>query len=123
MDKTVNVAMIGLGFGAEFIPIYQAHANANVVAICRRNEAELNKCGDAFGIEKRYTNYDDVLVDDEVDYVMQIMTNNKIRHLPIVNRNKVVGLISIGDVISSNLEKTLVENHKLHDYLELSGQL
>ncbi|NQT15236.1 MAG: Gfo/Idh/MocA family oxidoreductase, partial [Planctomycetes bacterium] len=61
--------MVGLGFGAEFIPIYQAHANANVVAICRRNEAELNKCGDAFGIEKRYTNYDDVLADDEVDYV------------------------------------------------------
>ncbi len=69
MDKTVNVAMIGLGFGAEFIPIYQAHSHANVVAICRRNEAELNKCGDAFGIEKRYTNYDDVLADDEVDYV------------------------------------------------------
>ncbi len=69
MDKTVNVAMIGLGFGAEFIPIYQAHSNANVAAICRRNEAELNKCGDAFGIEKRYTNYDHVLADDEVDYV------------------------------------------------------
>ena len=43
MSKSVNVAMVGLGFGAEFIPIYQAHPNTNVAAICRRNETELNK--------------------------------------------------------------------------------
>lgn len=65
----LNVAMIGLGFGAEFIPIYQAHPNAGVSAICRRNEAEVHKCGDQFGIEKRYTSYDDVLADPEIDYV------------------------------------------------------
>ena len=51
-DKKVNVAMVGLGFGAEFIPIYQRHPDANMLAICRRNEAELNKIGDAFGIEQ-----------------------------------------------------------------------
>ena len=68
-DNQVNVAMIGLGFGAEFIPIYQAHPKANVAALCRRNEAELDKCGDQFGIETRYTNYSDVLADDDVDYV------------------------------------------------------
>jgi len=55
MTKQFNVAMIGLGFGAEFIPIYQAHPNAHVAAICRRDPAELQKCGDQFGIEKRYT--------------------------------------------------------------------
>ncbi len=59
MSQPLNVAMIGLGFGAEFIPIYQAHANTNVYAICRRNEAEMNKTGDEFGIEKRYSDYDD----------------------------------------------------------------
>lgn len=68
-EKQVNVAMIGLGFGAEFIPIYQAHPGANVAAICRRSEAELNKCGDEFGIDKRYTKYEDVLADSDVDYV------------------------------------------------------
>lgn len=68
-DKQINVAMIGLGFGAEFIPIYQAHKNANVAAICRRNEAELNKVGDQFGIDKRYTKYEDVLADPDIDYV------------------------------------------------------
>ena len=64
-----NVAMIGLGFGAEFIPIYQSHPNANVHAICRRNEEELHKVGDEFGIEQRYTKYEDVLADPAVDYV------------------------------------------------------
>ncbi|REJ73692.1 MAG: gfo/Idh/MocA family oxidoreductase [Planctomycetota bacterium] len=68
-DRQVNVAMVGLGFGAEFIPIYQAHPQANVAALCRRNEAELNKCGDQFGIEKRYTSYDEVLADGSIDYV------------------------------------------------------
>ena len=61
--------MIGLGFGAEFIPIYQAHPNANVAAVCRRNETELKAVADQFGIEKRYTSYDDVLADRDIDFV------------------------------------------------------
>jgi predicted dehydrogenase len=69
MKKPVKVAMVGLGFGAEFIPIYQAHPDAQVHAICRRNEAEMNKVGDMFGIEKRYVNYEDVLSDPQVDFV------------------------------------------------------
>ena len=62
-EKQVNVAMIGLGFGAEFIPIYQDHPDASVYAICRRNEEQLHKTGDQFQIEKRFTDYDDVLAD------------------------------------------------------------
>ena len=69
MPKQVNVAMVGLGFGAEMIPIYQAHPNANIAAICQRNETKLNKCGDTFGIGTRYTKYDQVLADPQVDFV------------------------------------------------------
>jgi predicted dehydrogenase len=69
MSKKVNVAMIGLGFGAEFIPIYQKHPLGNVYAICRRNEAEMNKIGDHFKIAKRFTKYEDVLKDPQVDFV------------------------------------------------------
>ncbi len=67
--ESVNVAIIGLGFGAEFIPIYQNHPNANMYGICRRNKAELNKVGDAFGVQQRYTKYEDVLADPKVDFV------------------------------------------------------
>lgn len=66
---SVNVAMVGLGFGAEFIPIYQNLPEATVHAICQRNEAKLNALGDRFGIEKRYTKFEDVLADPDVDYV------------------------------------------------------
>src|ERR1044071_5162441 len=65
----INVAIIGLGFGAEFIPIYQRHPGANMYAICQRNTEKLNQVGDAFGIEKRYTDYDELLKDPNVDAV------------------------------------------------------
>ena len=67
-DK-INVAIIGLGFGAEFIPIFQKHPNANMYAICQRTQQKLDEVGDAFGVEKRYTSYEDVLADPEVDAV------------------------------------------------------
>lgn len=68
-DKKVRVAIVGLGFGAEFIPIYQAHPNAEMAAICRRDKAELDKCGDKFGIKKRYTDLNDLLKDPDIDAV------------------------------------------------------
>jgi len=67
-DK-INIAIVGLGFGAEFIPIYLKHPNANLVAISQRNESKLNELADAFGIEKRFTSYDALLEDPEIDAV------------------------------------------------------
>ena len=68
-DKKINVAIIGLGFGAEFIPIYKKHPNANLVAICQRNKTKLDEIGNAFGIEKRYADYDQLLKDPSIDAV------------------------------------------------------
>ena len=67
--KKWNVAMVGLGFGAEFMPIYQNHPLGNIYAICQRNKEKLNKIGDTFKIENRFTNYEDVLKDPNVDFV------------------------------------------------------
>jgi predicted dehydrogenase len=69
MAKKVRVAVVGLGFGAEFLPIYQDHPHAEVTAICRRKEAELNALGDRLGIARRYTDYEKVLEDPDVDFV------------------------------------------------------
>src|SRR5690606_25755846 len=69
MGKQVNVAIIGLGFGAEFIPIYQKHPDANMYAICQRNKTKLDEVGDHFGVEKRYTDYDELLKDPAIDAV------------------------------------------------------
>lgn len=68
-DRKFNIALAGLGFGAEFIPIYQAHPLANVAAICQRTESKLNEVGDTFGIDKRFTSYDDLLADPDIDAI------------------------------------------------------
>ncbi len=69
MARRLNVAIIGLGFGAEFIPIYQRHPRANMYAICARTRKKLDEVGDAFRIAARYTRYEDVLKDRDVDFV------------------------------------------------------
>ena len=69
MTKKVKVAIVGLGFGAEFIPIYQRHPDAEMYAICQRNEENLNKIGDQFGVKKRFTSFEDLIADKEVDAV------------------------------------------------------
>jgi len=68
-DRKIKMAMVGLGFGSEFIPIYQEHPNAEVVAVCRRNAAEMNKVADQFGIEGRYTEFERILADPNVEGV------------------------------------------------------
>ena len=55
--------------------------------------------------------------DDDIRYVMGIMTKNKIRHLPIIDDGKLVGIISIGDVVSASIEETDFENRMLTDYV------
>ncbi|HMO35700.1 MAG TPA: Gfo/Idh/MocA family oxidoreductase, partial [Gemmatales bacterium] len=65
----VRVAIVGLGFGAEFIPIYQHHPDAEMYAICRRNKAALEACGNQFGVPKRYSSYEELLKDPNIDAV------------------------------------------------------
>lgn len=69
MAKKINVAVVGLGFGAEFIPIYQRHPDANMYAICQRNKEKLNQVGDEFGINVRYSDYDELLKDPNIDAI------------------------------------------------------
>ncbi len=68
-SKQINIAVVGLGFGAEFLPIYQRHADARLLAICQRTRSKLGEIGDAFGVDRRYTNLDQVLADPDIDAV------------------------------------------------------
>jgi predicted dehydrogenase len=69
MKKRINIAIVGLGFGAEFIPIYQAHPHAHLHAVCQRQPRKLAAIADAFDIEHRYTDYDELLRDPAIDAV------------------------------------------------------
>ena len=68
-SKVLKVGIVGLEFGAEFIPIYQQHPNAEMYAICQRTEAKLNEVGDQYGVEVRYTDYDKMLADPNIDVI------------------------------------------------------
>jgi CBS domain-containing protein len=58
-----------------------------------------------------------VEADDELDYVENVMTENRIRHLPVVQNKVLVGLISIGDIVKSQLSSTRYDNKYLMDYI------
>jgi predicted dehydrogenase len=68
-NRKFNMAVIGLGFGAEFIPLWQKHPFTNCYAICQRNEQKLHEVGDYWGVEKRYTSYEELLRDPNIDAV------------------------------------------------------
>jgi CBS domain-containing protein len=62
----------------------------------------------------------DVIVavpDDDLDYVMSVMTNNKVRHLPIVDEHELAGIVSIGDVVNEVRRSVEAENRHLKDYI------
>lgn len=55
---------------------------------------------------------------DTVSSVMETMTNGKFRHLPVLEDGKVVGLISIGDIVKRRVEDYEAEQTALRDYIK-----
>jgi predicted dehydrogenase len=68
-QESIRVAIIGLGFGAEFIPIYQNYPGAEMYGICRRDKKGLDEVGDRYKIPARFTDYHELLKDPNVDAV------------------------------------------------------
>lgn len=56
--------------------------------------------------------------DDDIEYTMGVMTNNRIRHLPVMDGDKLEGIISIGDVVKAQLHHAVYENRYLKDYIQ-----
>lgn len=55
---------------------------------------------------------------DTVAVIMEAMTRGKFRHLPVMENDRLVGLISIGDVVKSRLTEYESEQRALHDYIK-----
>ena len=53
---------------------------------------------------------------DDLNYVAGLMTNNKIRHIPIVDKNKIIGMISVGDIVKAQMTNIEIENRYLKNY-------
>ena len=57
--------------------------------------------------------------DDDVNYVMEVMTSKRIRHLPIMVGKRVKAMISARDIVEYQLEQSRAKVRYLGDYLEL----
>lgn len=55
--------------------------------------------------------------DDSIEHTMATMTDNRIRHLPVLDHDRLAGMISIGDLVKSQLNQTVIENHYLKTYI------
>ena len=56
--------------------------------------------------------------DSTINEAMDLMTHNRIRHLPILENGRLVGLVSIGDLVKSHRRELTVENHLLKEYIQ-----
>jgi CBS domain-containing protein len=55
--------------------------------------------------------------DDTVDGLMELMTNGRFRHIPVVTNGRLVGIVSIGDVVKTRIEETVREAESLREYI------
>ena len=60
--------------------------------------------------------------DDDLNYVMGIMTKHQIRHLPILNEGKLTGIISMGDLVKTHFEENVFVSRTLKDYIQRWGR-
>jgi predicted dehydrogenase len=67
--QKISIVVVGLGFGAQFVPIYLDHPDVRSVAICDMDEQRLQSVGDKFGIVQRFRTLEEALADDAIDAV------------------------------------------------------
>ncbi len=56
-----------------------------------------------------------VSLDESVNRVMNLMTRRRVRHMPVMRGGKLVGIVSIGDVVKHRLEDMELETNVLRD--------
>ncbi|WP_156686017.1 CBS domain-containing protein [Mycobacterium sp. Marseille-P9652] len=54
---------------------------------------------------------------DTVDSLSALMTNNRVRHVPVLDGTKLIGIVSIGDVVKTRMEELEAEQQQLHSYI------
>ena len=54
---------------------------------------------------------------DRIQHAMRLMTQHRIRHLPVVSEGQLFGVISIGDVVKAHHDQLELENHFMSSYI------
>ena len=55
--------------------------------------------------------------DDNVDSLMATMTDNRVRHVPVVRGDLLIGIVSIGDVVKSRIDELEKDRKELVEYI------
>ena len=55
--------------------------------------------------------------DDSIANIMERMTQGKFRHMPVLTKGKLAGLVSIGDVVKQRVEEIERESEAMRDYI------
>jgi CBS domain-containing protein len=55
--------------------------------------------------------------EDTIDHVMQTMTEGRFRHLPVVEEGRLIGIVSIGDVVKRHVDALDSERQALREYI------
>ena len=69
MDSTLRVAVVGLGFGAEFVPIYLHHPSISSVVLCDVDGTIARSVAERYRIEEWTGSFETILADDSIDAV------------------------------------------------------
>ncbi len=59
--------------------------------------------------------------DDDITVAMRLMTTHRIRHLPVIEHDRLFGLVSIGDVVKAQHDELVMENHHMRSYIQGGG--
>jgi CBS domain-containing protein len=59
--------------------------------------------------------------DDPIDDLSALMTNNRVRHVPVMQGGRLVGIVSIGDVVKNRMEQLQAEQEQLQAYITQGG--
>ena len=54
---------------------------------------------------------------DTVDHLVVLMTQNRVRHVPVLDDGRLAGIVSIGDVVKTRLEELKAEQEQLQAYI------
>ena len=132
-DQTIHAAIVELnhhGFGALIV----TGEDSEVAGIV--TERDILKCCGETCSKKPSTEHSpcqilindimtkDVVIgvpDDDLNYVMNVMTKHHIRHLPILDDGALAGIISISDLVNAHLEENVFESRTLKGYIHEWG--